>query len=185
MTKLSPPAASAPIADWLAWLHSAANAFDSAPAPSYRDPWWYAETRRRIDAILHLVRDYVPWSDPRFEPLRQVPEFGINATTDQLSVDWAIGFAEQLEKKLAHAQRVSTGRQSLAEQLGSRFAARHHHGCARWRRCSQVHRASIGAACRQETEFGFLVNPGRRLLSIGYDVRNQKLHECVLRHAGL
>ena len=176
LARLSPPAGSATIADWLAWLHSAATAFDSAPAPSYRDPWWYAETRRRIDAILRLVRDYVPWIDPRFEPLRQVPEFGINAATDQLSVDWAAGFAEQLEKKLAHAQRVSTGRQSLAEQLAQALQP----ALARLRSLSQTLKSIAHQAERlaADSEFAFLVSPGRNVLSIGYDVRGQKLHDA-------
>ena len=30
----------------------------------------------------------------------------------------------------------------------------------------------------EETEFGFLADPGRQILSIGYDVRGQKLHEA-------
>jgi len=176
LARLAPPAATASIADWLAWLHSAATAFDSAPAPSYRDPWWYSETRHRIDAILHLVRDYVPWCDPRFEPLRQVPEFGINAGTDQLSVDWAIGFAEQLDKKLSHAQRVSNGRQSLAEQLGQALPP----AVARLRTLSQALKSIAHQSEKfvAGTEFAFLVSPVRRLLSIGYDVRNLKLHSA-------
>jgi len=174
LARLAPPAVSTPLAGWLAWLFSAATAFESAPAPSYRDPWWYSETRRRIDTILQFVRDYVPWSDPRFEPLRQVSEFGINTTTDQLSVDWAIGFAEQLEKKLSHAQRVSAGRQSLAEQLAQSLQP----AITRLRALSQslksiAHQSEKFAA---DTEFAFLVYPRRKLLSIGYDVHGQKLH---------
>jgi hypothetical protein len=176
LARLSPPANSAPLADWLAWLHSAVTAFDSTPAPSYRDPWWYAETRRRIDAVLQLVREYIPWADPRFAPLRQVPEFGINAATDQLSIDWAIGFAEQLERKLAHAQRVSTGKQSLAEQLGQALQP----AISRLRALSQSLKniAHQSEKLAHETEFAFLISPGRRILSIGYDVRNQSLHDA-------
>ncbi len=174
LARLAPPAASAPLAGWLAWLYSAATSFDSTPAPSYRDPWWYRETRQRIEAILQLVRDYTPWSDPRFEPLRQVSEFGINPATDQISVDQAIVFAQKLDKKLANTQRVSAGGQSLAEQLGQALQP----AIARLRALSLAlktiaHQAEKLAA---DTEFAFLVSPVRRLLSIGYDVRNQKLH---------
>ncbi|HUY94277.1 MAG TPA: glucoamylase family protein [Terracidiphilus sp.] len=176
LARLAPPPASAPLAGWLAWLHSAATAFDSGPAPSYGDPWWYAETRHRIHAVLQLVRDYIPWSDPCFEPLRQVSGFGINAAADQLAVDAAIGFAEQLERKLAHAQRVSNGGQSLAEQLALAMQP----AIPRLRALSQ----SLKAIAQQsekliaESDFAFLVSPVRRLLSIGYDVREQKLHSA-------
>src|SRR5215469_9084153 len=176
LAKLALPEESDAFADWVSWLHAAVLAFESVQMPDTSDRWWYEETNRRIDAILALIRDYTPWVDPQFALLRQVPELGITGHADVLSVDEAVEFADKLEKKLAHAASAASGRQSLATQLYELLSAA-------TRNLHDLSNALRGIAQDSErlaeaTEFGFLVHPARRLLSIGYDVRKQRTHDA-------
>jgi cyclic beta-1,2-glucan synthetase len=177
LSKLSLPGHSATIADWLAWLPGAASAFQSATAgPGTNDRWWQNETQRRITATQTLVRDYLPWLDPQFAPLREVPEFDLNASSELLSIDQAALFAEMLERRLAPDSGLAENKRSLAVKLHDLLplAIRNLRDLA-----GALHRiAQQAQRLAEQTEFGFLVNPGRSVLSIGYDVRNQRVHDA-------
>ena len=116
LAKLRLPSHTATIADWLLWLDEALGIFESVTGTT-GDPWWHGETHRRLEAIRHLVQGHVPWLSPKFSPLRDVPELGINSKAELLNVDDALLFAEKLEKKLTPAADVSNDPLSLASQL--------------------------------------------------------------------
>jgi cyclic beta-1,2-glucan synthetase len=178
LARVTLPLHSATMAEWLAWLPGAASAFaESIPASASGDMWWHAETQRRIHAVLSLVRDYLPWLNPQFAPLRGVSELGITAKTELLTIDQAAEFAEILERKLAPAVEVSSGRISLAAQLRAALGT----ASKNLRELRRTVRAVAQQAQQfaDATEFGFLVNPGRRILSIGYDVRKQRIHDAT------
>jgi cyclic beta-1,2-glucan synthetase len=177
LSKLSPPGHSSTIADWLLWLPVAASAFQSATAgPGTNDRWWQNETQRRIIATQTLVRDYLPWLDPQFAPLRDVSEFDLNASSELLCIDQAALFAEMLERRLAPDSGLAENKRSLAVKLHDLLplAIRNLRDLA-----GALHRiAQQAQRLAEQTEFGFLVNPGRSVLSIGYDVRNQRVHDA-------
>ncbi|HWG20641.1 MAG TPA: glucoamylase family protein [Terracidiphilus sp.] len=175
LSKLSLPSHGAGMSDWLNWIASADEAFQASPPPNAKNTWWHAQTQSRIRAILALVRDYVPWLDPQFAPLRQVAEFELTGAAEMFTIDQAEMFAGKLQAKLAHAAQAAGGRQSMAAQLYERVrdAARNLHDLSlRLRGIAQQ-----AERLADQTEFGFLVNPGRRILSVGYDVVRQRLHE--------
>ena len=185
LAKASPPSASASIADWVAWLLNAAAAFESASEASRvysgsqpADMWWYAETRNLVLALLALVRDHLPWLMPEYKPLRDVPEYAINAKAETFSVEAAAEFAETLERKLVHAAEASKPGSAppLAAKLSAALpgAARNLHLFAAGLR----NIAQKSEEIAENTEFGFLVDPGRQVLSIGYDVRGRKVHQA-------
>ena len=178
IAKLSLPGHAATIAEWLTWLPTAAGALQSATnsASATSDSWWHNETQRRVAAIHTLVRDYVPWVLPQFAPLRDVPVFDLNAGSDLLNIDQAALFAEMLERNLAPGSDLERDRRSLAVELHDLLplAIRNLRELA-----ATLHRiAHLAERFAEQTEFGFLVNPSRRVLSIGYDVRNQRVHEA-------
>jgi len=118
ISKISLPGHDAAITEWLAWLPSAAKAFQAAPADgSAADPWWADETLRRITAIQTLVSEYLPWLLPQFAPLREVSEFDLNAGFELLSIDQAALFAEMLERNLAPHSHLDGDKRTLAEEL--------------------------------------------------------------------
>ena len=186
LSKISPPSQSASIADWIGWLANASAAFSTASSAhsAYSgsqpaDMWWFAETRNRINMLLNLVRDFMPWLLPEYTPLREVSELAINPQSETLSIEKAAQFAEGLQKKLAHATEAAKSNSAsppLAARLGAALPA-----AVRNLRDSTagLHNiAQLSERFAEETEFGFLVNPGRHILSIGYDVRGQKVHEA-------
>ena len=182
MPRLSPPAADAAISDWLKWLADAQSAFDEAsdsPVAGQKDTWWFTETRRRISAIAALHPDFMPWLQSEYAPLRELPELGMERMEYALTIDQAITFAEFLEERLAIASPATAGNASLIvlrDQLRSsvRTAVRNLRSVASALR-GIAHQAENLV---QEMEFAFLADPGRQILSIGYDVRAQKLHEA-------
>ena len=182
LAKISPPSHSATMIDWVAWLLNASAAFDASAASSiysgngHADLWWYAETRNRVKELVTLVHDCLPWLLPEYKPLRDVPEFAINAQSERLSIEAAAGFAEALEKKLIHAAEAA--RASSAPPLAAKLCAALPDAARNLRQLGaglrQVARRSEELA--RNTEFGFLVDPGRQVLSIGYDVHARKVH---------
>lgn len=178
LAKLSLPGQSASPGEWLEWMTAAESAFGSYPATAGAagDRWWYAETEHRIHAIQTLVRDYLPWLQPQFAALRQRTEFGINAKAEQVGIDEAIRFAEGLSGRLIPAGSASNEAASPTSQLHAMLPQ----AIRRLRELSVSLTAIADQAKRlaDETEFGFLADPYRRILSIGYDVRQQKVHQA-------
>ncbi|HET6205660.1 MAG TPA: glucoamylase family protein [Terracidiphilus sp.] len=184
LAKLSPPGNSAPVSDWIAWLQSASAALDAAAEASSvysgsqpEDLWWSWETRNRIHALLDLVRDCMPWLLPEYRPLREIPELEINLKSETLTIEAAAAFAEELELKLARPAAADPSGDSLAAAAlraalpGAARSLREYAAGVR-----EI--AERSGKLAEDTEFGFLVNPGRQVLSIGYDVRGQKVHEA-------
>jgi hypothetical protein len=184
LSKTSPPGPSAAIADWIAWLQTASAAFAAASQASsvYSgnhsvDMWWFAETRNRVNTLLGLVRDFMPWMLPEFSALHNVPKVGINPKSETLTIEAAASFAEGLERKLAHpAEAAESGNSRLAADLAAKSAE----AAQKLRECAAALReiAGLSEKLAEDTEFGFLVNPARQVLSIGYDVRGKKVHEA-------
>ncbi|MGA2807154.1 MAG: glucoamylase family protein [Terracidiphilus sp.] len=176
------PAPTAPLATWIAWLPTAQAALESAaasPQIQHGDPWWLAETHCRVEAILSVLRDYMPWLLPEYASLRELPALDIKHETYALSIDRAAAFSEQLNARLALASSelaADSPLRVLGEQLRTSLPA-----AARNLRTLAFDLRVISQTAEhlaEETEFTFLADPGRQILSIGYDVRGQKLHEA-------
>ncbi len=176
VSKLAMPHHNASISEWITWTVSAHEAFRASSVLGLKDPWWQQEMHNRVSAILHVVRNYLPWLDPRFASLRDNPEFGIAAASEHLSVDEAAAFCVKLQRTLYQAPVATNARQVLAAQLRELLPA----AAQNLKDLSSRLRAIAQQAERfaEETDFSFLINPARRILSIGYDVRKQRIHEA-------
>ncbi len=175
------PAPSASVAEWIAWLPTAAAALSAAESGSSNsqiDPWWRLETERRIEAILALLRDYMPWMLPDFAPFLAMPELEIDLELLP-TVDDAAIYCDVLNTRLARTSAGLAGDsplRTLVEQFEAHLSAatRNLHTLV-----AAIHDIARHAErLAEQTEFGFLVDPGRGILSIGYDARAQKLNEA-------
>jgi hypothetical protein len=186
LARFALPSHSATIADWIAWLPEASSMLSAAAADQSvysgsrpADMWWFAETRNRINWLIKLVSEYLPWLLAEYKPLHEVPELAINAKAERFSIEEAAVFAGQLQKKLVHAAEAAKPHSSsppLAAKLCAALpgATENLNNLA-----AAVNKiAQVSERMAEETEFGFLVNPGRSILSIGYDIRAQKIHEA-------
>jgi cyclic beta-1,2-glucan synthetase len=176
------PGAAASIGEWICWLRDVDGSLTAAFAASTTnsvDTWWRQETQRRIEAIHLLLSDYMPWLLPEYAALLDLPELVTKGRAESLSIDDAATFAEQLDVRLTRARLALASNpplQMFAEQLRAALPAATQN--LRLLAASLRSVAQHAERLANETEFGFLADPGRQILSIGYDVRAQKLHEA-------
>jgi hypothetical protein len=202
LANLSAPADDATPDAWLAWVLSPETQAAFADLPPYTEPsldeilYWSNETRARIQAIATLVRDYAPWRDPAYAPLRKylydkltgdpylpalVPTLvsGLASAPDAPllpPLEDAPALAAALEQRLTRPQLMpeSGDTAALMEQLRVALAA------ARGRLQTLVENlrqvSSEAGRLADETDFAFLVNKDRLLLSIGYEFSTSKIH---------
>jgi hypothetical protein len=169
-------------AEWIAWLTAAHAILGTAGAATLArqcDGWWQADTLRRIEAILTLLKSYLPWELPQFASLRALPQIALNQDSASLTCDSALTFAERLQIALSAALHSMNGKgdvSALAQELLTLLPD----AIQNLRDLAAQLRGIEETAERlaQETEFSFLVNPHRKVLSIGYEVGKGQLHEA-------
>jgi cyclic beta-1,2-glucan synthetase len=186
LAQLRLPAPSAPAAVWVAWLPTAQTVLSAAACSQSATSslgWWMAETQRRVEAILVLVRDYQPWILPEYEPLCALPQLDqiqlvIDCNTGSLSIEDALLFALNLDLHLAPTWPALADKPELAE-LCERLRASLRLAMVNLQVLADSLR-SIGQQSEQlaqEMDFAFLVNPDRQMLAIGYDTGARRIHE--------
>ena len=180
LAQFSMPGPAATVAEWIAWLPAADAALSAAaaiPADCREDRWWLAEKRNRITAIVTLLHGYTPWLLAKYTPLRELPELDLEQERDTPWISTAARFCEALDERLAIACVTLADNLpllALCEELRASLpeATRNLRALATALRAI-AQRAENFA---EETEFSFLVDPERRMLSVGYDVAAQQLH---------
>ena len=192
MPELRVPNRGATLDAWLRWLFEPQTQSAFADAPAAAEPsldermWWKHETRQRIQAITELVRGYVPWLHPDYVSIRKMlldnvardssGEEDAPAPILQPALGEAAEFAAAMERRLSgpHLMPESAESAALLERLRGEMPA------ARQRLAELTNRlrAISGEAGRlaDETQFEFLVNKDRQLLSIGYELATNKVH---------
>jgi len=182
VAKLRLPAQTAAPAEWIEWMAKAEDVLAKASEcliAEGRDAWWVTATLHRIKAIDAVLRDDLPWMLPEFRRLRELPQLAIDDNTAALSLKDTIVFAEAMHVRLSGAWGTLEADASLAE-LVEKFRAPLAAAIENLRALAGALRKIAEDAERlaEETEFAFLVDPGRQILSIGFDVRQEKLHEA-------
>ena len=182
VAKISPPGPSATAADWIYWLPSAETALSAAgadPDAQSADPWWLAETYHRITAILDMLRNYLPWMLPEYKQLRLLPQLAFDEEAGAFSIADAALFAEALDARLNRAWPAIVANpplHTLAEQLRVALPS-----ALQNLRTLTINLGAISQSAwrlAEETDFSFLVNTGRQILSIGYHTGTHKLHDA-------
>jgi cyclic beta-1,2-glucan synthetase len=177
---LAPPALNAGADVWIGWALAAAESPELSVSATGEAAWWLAETRRRIRAMVTIVRDYMPWLLPQFVPLFALPQLqGMADTAATVQTGTASGLAADLDARIARASSSLASDSPLvvlAEEL--RLAL----GSARdgLRALANELKSLSSEAMRFATEmdFGFLMDKSRLLLSIGYEIERQHLHQA-------
>jgi cyclic beta-1,2-glucan synthetase len=180
---VSPPPKNADWADWLHWLPRAEAAFREA-RESMENPleanWWFMEAYRRVLALKSLFTDYFPWMLPEHQSLLADLVLREHEDISAPSLESAFLFAEKLDQ---HIRKIQEDHKADDPQ--------------RWNAVAQFHlaleralgnlRSLAGGVLRivqdaerlaGDMEFSFLADPNRKILSIGYNVRESKLHEA-------
>ncbi len=169
------PASTASDEAWIAWLCRTEAGLAADPSDVSCEA--EMEARQRVVAILGVVREYLPWSMPEYKALCSQLAPGL-ASVCSLTVEAALrgarGMAENLQKTGA---RLSND--TPLGQLATRFETDIVRAAKNLELLNSTLESIAQAATRlaEATEFSFLVHPGRRILSIGYDMGTGKIHE--------
>ncbi len=194
LAQLNAPGDAATADQWMAWVLAPETlaAFDGVPAytkPSLDEVlYWSNEVRARIQAIATLVRDYEPWRNPAYASIRSIlnERLATDSTfrsfandPDAASVpplEDAPALADAIAQRLSGPQLMpeSAETAALIEQLRVDASA----AAQRLRALVESLRFVSDEAGRyaDETDFAFLVNKDRLLLSIGYEFAAGKIH---------
>ncbi len=163
--------------DWLPRAKTFLEEIGSMPSTDSQVAWWMQETGHRIEAIDGLLQDYLPWLKPQFAALCGVDQFGINRRAFDLNCSEAIEFAEELRFAMTNAHRILTAEQDIAqarEQLLDLLPQAIHNLKTLLHDLEQV--AQHAEHLAQEMDFSFLVDPSRRILSIGFEMGPRRRH---------
>src|SRR3984885_14571157 len=177
---LAPPALDAKPDSWVTWALATVDAPEFAAPANGEAAWWLAENHRRINGMAGLIGDYMPWLLPRFAPLLALPQLqGFSETAAEVQVGNASLLAADLDTRLA---RASTGLASdpgllkLADELRTVLAS-----AREGLRVLAIELKALSAEAMRfatEMDFGFLMDKSRLLLSIGYEIERQHLHQA-------
>ena len=166
----------------IVWLPVAQTALAEGVAltrEQHRDAWWIEETLNRVNAVLDLFRQYLPWLLPEFAPLLLRLQLCESKKPADLTLNRALRFAAELQSMLTGASDSFPGEpslQQLAARLDEMLSTALEHLRALAEDLGKIERTAERLA--QETEFGFLVDPCRQILSIGYEMGKKKRHEA-------
>ncbi len=135
-------------------------------------PWLCQEARSRLRSIQQMARDYAPWWLPEFASLRSEKafsaKFAVEVPLQQLpDLTW------ELEAVEAELKDASSDCQASYERLKPMLAeARTNALCL----CDNVRKISTHAGkLANDTDFSFLLDPRRELMSVGFDVPAEQL----------
>jgi cyclic beta-1,2-glucan synthetase len=182
LAKLSIPNADTSITEWAGWLLSAQTAIVGTPSAKKGKPgsgWWLAETQNRIAQLRGIFRDYLPWMLPEYKSLRAPSGIHWNEEAGAVSIHDALLFAEALGARLSEsAEKFSSD--TVLSQLSEQLLAALRGAVGNLRSLADSLRTIAREAERiaEETEFAFLVDPDRQILSIGYEMAAQKRHQA-------
>ena len=173
------PAAWANKGEWIAWLpHAKAILAEiGAPPIDAQRAWWIRETERRLEAISRLLEGYVPWFLPEFAELRAAHQLDRDQRCFDLNCMKALEIAEGLRLTMTSLQRERPADEVPAEDRDRLLnllpnAIDNLKGLLVNLR--EVSRRAERLA--QEMDFSFLVDPDRRILSIGFEMGALRRH---------
>jgi cyclic beta-1,2-glucan synthetase len=177
---LAPPAVNASAEVWVGWALATAEAPEFSVPAAGEASWWLAETQRRIRAMVTIVRDYMPWLLPQFAPLFALPQLqGMAETAATVQTGAASGLAADLDARIARASSSLASDSPLvvlAEELRLALASARDGLKALANDLKNLSSESMRFAT--EMDFGFLMDKSRLLLSIGYEIERQHLHQA-------
>ena len=182
LAAVSLPNSGASMAEWVAWLPSAEAAFAACLTSAngkVKDAWWLDETAHRISAIYGLVRDYLPWMLTEFSEFSESRELVHGDQRRDVSIKDTLAYAESIEARLVSSWK-SSGNENAGPTSAENFRSALS-GAVRNLRALIGRLETIAVDSERfgdETEFGFLADPNRQILSIGYEMSKQKIHEA-------
>jgi cyclic beta-1,2-glucan glucanotransferase len=168
--------------NWLAAiLASPESVFEQVQPPAKSKyqadiEWFRAEARERLRRIEHVVRAYAPWWLPEFAPLRTDAAFGAKLA-EHISLQLLPAFLSALQEQLTHSL-PHAGEQSktLSDRLLSMLPDVRFNALRLIEDLRNL--AAQAGALGNEMDFSCLLDPRRKLMSVGFDVETNQLQSA-------
>ena len=136
--------------------------------------WFRRQAEQRLRKMRALVEGYEPWWLPEFEPvlkdLRIDPRFMGRVPLQRLP-----DFIGEIEKRLAHAAG-SESRSALYERFKALLDDAKANAASLIEELQEL--SGQAAALADAMDFSFLLDPRRKLMSIGFDTQSRELHNA-------
>ncbi len=160
-------------APWLDRLLSPVELPDAGEGDA-NTQWFVTHTNQLTAQVRDAVSQYMPWLLPEFAALRSDAADPLLSKCDAIPLGSLPQCIEQLRLKLGTAATKNADVVELRKKLLLRLADAH-------RNLLKLIEGlrSLAQQCERlvrEMEFGFLLDPRRKLLSIGYDAEAGKVH---------
>lgn len=171
--------------DWLQYLldvpdadlkHIHESAFSSKHTNEAR--WFQERAEDRISQVSRAVQLYAPWLLPEFAALKNDPAIHRQGRPDDVPILKRMPlFIDNLTARLEAADATASGETHiLYRQLLSLLPDARAHVLRLIEDLNKI--AAQASTLADEMDFEFLLNRSRGLLSIGFDVDKQKLHDA-------
>jgi len=137
--------------------------------------WFGAQAAERLKQLRQMVANYTPWLLPEFAALYSDPAVKLNSTPESLALQRLPEFIDTLSKRLDLASRStnSIDQGSLYVRLQMLLPEARANSQKLVRDLQAI--AKAAGRMSNEMDFAFLMDPYRRLLSIGFSLETQKL----------
>ncbi len=149
----------------------------SWPPESHQElRWWAEELLGRLQAAREVVKDFVPWLLPEYRHLLDRSELQSATSVDGLTLASHPAFLATLDRNLEELLRREGAESQIKcaiESLRALLPMCLHNTTDAGARLRFL--AMEADALVEEMDFGFLYNPKRKLLSVGFDASNQSL----------
>ena len=162
---------------WIDWIIGESSLCQIAVSPQTNPECasFRREAAGRADAIVNLLENYLPWLLPQFAALRVAQQLGINQRSFELNCAGALEFAKQLQFTLTTAHRTLGADQAVAEARDGLLTLLPAAIANLKSLLADLQRISREAErLALDMDFSFLVDPGRRILSIGFEAGTQR-----------
>lgn len=135
----------------------------------------------RLLAIRGLVEQYLPWLQPRFAALRNISELDLDRPLDSYTLESTLVFCRSLREALVPIREgIGQGTDEsaqLAEELADTLQPAEQRLIQLGEHLKAI--AAISDRMLKQTDYHVMLDPSRRLLTIGYDTdKDQRLDSC-------
>src|SRR5947208_700249 len=141
--------------------------------------WFTVQSRLRLRSIRRSVQLYSPWLLPEFFPLWRDSSVKLTFAAQTLALQRLPEFIDELSSRLDAAIQNSNGSAQRGTLLTSFRAVILEARTHVLRLIEDLHNiAQTAATVADEMDFRILLQPRRKLLSIGFDIQNGQLHSA-------
>jgi cyclic beta-1,2-glucan synthetase len=144
----------------------------SKSSPAEEIQWFRSQALARLEAVQSLVRSYVPWELPEFAPLREGAALRVKPTADR-SLEQLPHIIDDLHHQLDLALPASQEERSLCESLRTLLPQARTNALQLAQTLRSI--AAEAAKLANAMDFSFLLNPRRKLMSVGFNAQTQEL----------